>query len=657
MSDYEELKPNGTKENYKMKKSRIRNQEINEKYLNFFNREVDEFLTGIPHEPSRLKDSVVSLNHVKPPSGKLKVNCESQQPFNKNNETVGTVWTSTEKEIFFTFLGRYGISNIERIQAKLRTKSVIEIQNYYDILNKSTNIFKFRKRKFKKLVKYSELPIAYEMDANFVSMEEDFANLINFKEKLFVRNKFSLSDALEEDSENELLNVDQLVKLIPFFAQPHLRDQYGIGNKHRASINYESVQYLRRCLKAFATSLVTDLVLSELDSGRRELETFNAQGELIINVNDLKLKRTLTNVSSQYRRDFLLPRYFMHILERLNLKLVADEEDSLVDSASVNKKSAFFHMLLGHKSNYKFYRKNEIKFDTFDATPQPLSRHLGRGRFIADDLDDNSLLLNDLAFSIFIRETVLLIEDDLERSFSYQLRLLQELGLVEEYLSATPDPDISSFNYDDYEELYFYSVKSKRLPYSFIRMTVIDDLPVHFANIDDFATGEIPRYEGRSYEFINLTKDDFTHDKYALDELGRAQMEPFEWYGYDSCGESDAGQDEEDVSSEQETGDDEVVFPDFNIARIQDKLFTKDHSTQAEYYEDYEVDEVQLESEARNPAPPDTTKTDNQTNDNHYNDSNDNDSNDNTHTHKYYTDNDITQDMLDIFSYTFPQYK
>ncbi|ODQ66076.1 hypothetical protein NADFUDRAFT_65893 [Nadsonia fulvescens var. elongata DSM 6958] len=201
---YSSRRPNDqTKENVKSKqtlslKDRMR---LNESYIALYNKELYEFATGLPSESTSkmrnpLKRSRMSLNgtyNVKKTDPKKKkksricssgktdgrfdlgtglaededseMNSEDENEeqngndedrdieYNEANEiseedylmdgfVAGSYWLAQEKEMFFNYLGRTTRHNLSEIARRIVTKSLVEIEEYHDLLFNATQYYK-----------------------------------------------------------------------------------------------------------------------------------------------------------------------------------------------------------------------------------------------------------------------------------------------------------------------------------------------------------------------------------------------------------------------------------------------------------------------------------------------------------------------------------
>lgn len=172
----------------------------NPNYVRLYNREVETFFDhGSSYHRSQTKFRTSKMNH----KGEFLYKGDSgYESFH------GLTWNGLEKEIFFNCLCRYSIHRIDVIQEHLPSKSYLEIVAYYNALRIHVKRIKKRRELRKKAVKvkivdqsgeksivvkssplsnrivrYDELPIAYEVSEDLIEVEETQAELISQRER------------------------------------------------------------------------------------------------------------------------------------------------------------------------------------------------------------------------------------------------------------------------------------------------------------------------------------------------------------------------------------------------------------------------------------------------------------------------------------------
>ncbi|ODV79726.1 uncharacterized protein CANTADRAFT_25610 [Suhomyces tanzawaensis NRRL Y-17324] len=163
----------------------------NPNYVEFYNRHVEETLNPIPNSKRdmRLLGSKVTNDGI------IYYHSYTSKP--------GSVWSVVEKDNFFRALALYSIHRVDLIQEHVPTKSQAEILTYYDMLRRELHhrkygrnrarYFKYKHRGRKSirlpkyahgLLRYDEMPIAYEMSEEFIKFEEEQSEPISFKERM-----------------------------------------------------------------------------------------------------------------------------------------------------------------------------------------------------------------------------------------------------------------------------------------------------------------------------------------------------------------------------------------------------------------------------------------------------------------------------------------
>ncbi|CUM63728.1 uncharacterized protein PRCAT00001312001 [Priceomyces carsonii] len=267
----------------------------------------------------------------------------------------GSLWTPGEKEIFFTSLSRNSINRIDDIKEALPNKSHIEIMNYYNTLKKELINIKKNGRKIKRhklqsrlgedegrlfkmvrnsrnLIRYSELPIAYEMSEYFIKFEEIQSNLIskfernknndeNQRFKSFFSTYSSPADENREDSSlidcematsltNELYKHNQITPLSNLKLVPKLL--------------FKSLILLEEITSSILRQIMCKVIESKVV--RNWLNDREPQRE--INIKKADIRKAIENLG--YRdpnKNFNLLKYFYDLKKNLHIDIVNDLQD------------------------------------------------------------------------------------------------------------------------------------------------------------------------------------------------------------------------------------------------------------------------------------------------------------------------------------------
>lgn len=101
----------------------------------------------------------------------------------KESQIGASVWTSKEKELFFNALPRLGKRNAKGIAIRIGSKSEIEVLFYLAALDKA-----YRARRLQrngKLLKFLEIPAAFEIGEQCCCMLEDFADGLAYRQEKY----------------------------------------------------------------------------------------------------------------------------------------------------------------------------------------------------------------------------------------------------------------------------------------------------------------------------------------------------------------------------------------------------------------------------------------------------------------------------------------
>ncbi|SMN20689.1 similar to Kazachstania africana KAFR_0H02170 hypothetical protein [Maudiozyma saulgeensis] len=248
-------------------------KEAIKRYYDMYNKEVTEFFqigqswdysvrSSRVHSSSQV--SYVERTHDEPQGGEE----EELESDDDDDDTVGSYWTGVEKRIFFKLLSRYSIHRITEWSHILHDKSIFEIMEYYKILQK--NLKQLRRQKFKGLVKIADMDIAYEMDEQFIDMEEYMSTkpIIETKEP---------GDIVEQNVNSELIDINNWKKRWDLiYSKSHLEEIQTI-RRQNISIDKQSIQYMELLIKQQLRRLLWYTILPEIQNkkiSKRSLREF-----------------------------------------------------------------------------------------------------------------------------------------------------------------------------------------------------------------------------------------------------------------------------------------------------------------------------------------------------------------------------------------------
>lgn len=393
------------------KKQRITIHNKND-YRSFFNHELKLFLEyRLRPRDSDLRASYVS-HEGSSPSTSMKV------------KMLGTKWTIVEKEIFFEFLGRYGIGQVERIQEKIQTKSVLEILQYYELLKNRTDWYKRRKSKFLKMIRYDQIPQAMEVDETWIKIEEELASSLDEKAPNDDVNNS------ERDSGDDLIDKKSLQSLSSFYQTTHLESSKPIIEL--GTIITDLTEITRSVLQSLISTMIKNHVC-DLRSWKQFKST--DQGLLLIeNINDSDILKAMNTVVP--KRPMIMRKYMRYLHDRFDFKIINDENPKIMgrirhklptNAGDLTRKYSYsqFWGRIEKKELENFMIENELLKEVDDEDI---------GWFVTDD--PMSILDSKLALKIFYKETSEIEERDALESERYLSKLLTALRHLNWYKEA-----------------------------------------------------------------------------------------------------------------------------------------------------------------------------------------------------------------------------
>jgi len=174
------------------------------------------------------------------------------------DDTVGSYWTGHENRLVFKLLSRYSIQRVSEWSHVLHEKSIFEIMEYYKILR--SNLRQLRRQKFKGLVKIADMDIAYDMDEQFIEMEEYMSTKPTKK-------TITMKDTIKPVS-SELIDIDNWKKRWnSIYSKSHLEEVQEV-RREVVSIDIASVRYMEDLVRQQLRRLLWYTVLPELQHKR-----------------------------------------------------------------------------------------------------------------------------------------------------------------------------------------------------------------------------------------------------------------------------------------------------------------------------------------------------------------------------------------------------
>lgn len=415
----------------KQKTTRIpKRLQNNELYRVFFNKELKSFIDGDNGTLSKGFHSFVT-------------------PFESNNKVsqiesstiLGTYWTSFEKEVFFEFLARFGILGIDKICEKLPRKSILEVMNYYDLLEQGLDHYKQDSKFFMKLIKYEEIPQAMEIDEVVISIEEALSNSLNLYESE-KKNSKELQSIFEQEvlnDEESIIDMKVLNSMCEFIQQDHLISDIRKFNQGITPRLGYSSNYIQTLIKNFIHDLISKIIEIQIYKPSPTSLNLNIhQDKISIDVNAPDVYKSFMELAP--KRAFLLKYYFHKFHKRLGL-LIEDSDESVINKG----------LLTFNRTAYKFsdYRKNELIKQIY-GVEKPVVEEEEEDD---DEEEDDELLDNRFALKVFHKENHMVDLKDLVKSREYCKKMITKWGHLELYEQFKQDDDEIESIDDIFQEL------------------------------------------------------------------------------------------------------------------------------------------------------------------------------------------------------------
>lgn len=170
-------------------------------------------------------------------------------------ELVGTRWLGSEKEVFFEFLGRYGIAQVDKMQKKLPEKSIVEIMNYYNLLKTALESYKATGNTTRVFIKYADIPEAMEMDGKAEKVEEQLA---------YHRPTHKAPPVTHgDDNEDKIINGESLATFLEIWNAERLK----FPRLRQIVLTKETLDELEIMIRAFIRRVLTTMITLQLHAG------------------------------------------------------------------------------------------------------------------------------------------------------------------------------------------------------------------------------------------------------------------------------------------------------------------------------------------------------------------------------------------------------
>ncbi|CCK67978.1 Rrn5p KNAG_0A02890 [Huiozyma naganishii CBS 8797] len=224
--------------------------DLTTQYIKLYNREVKQFYQVDQFVDYEIRGSRIHVDsHVR----YLEKRYLRQE--NLLGEEMGVYWSGKDKRKFFKLLERYSIHRLDDWWHCIGNKSKIEVLQYYDLLRRNVRLLK--DGRFKKLLRRSEIPIAYEVSEQFIELEELMA------ERLMTREDAGAVCPLDHSDSGLVKFDDWNAKWLKVYR----RSQFEDGNLVKTPLPFslESVQFIEGLVVQYVKRLLHFCVLPNIN--------------------------------------------------------------------------------------------------------------------------------------------------------------------------------------------------------------------------------------------------------------------------------------------------------------------------------------------------------------------------------------------------------
>lgn len=382
-----------------------------ERYREFFEGECQEFHNGV--EETDLEGSYI--------------NCLGNGYYCP--EIIGTYWTGLEKENFFWALGRYGISQLDRIQRFVPEKSVLEIMNYYDILRRNLDESLENEGKRSKLASYSEMPEAVEVDEVAIEVEERLAS-----------EEATACEEPQEFSDRLLVDGDCLETVGEMLNWFHKKSS-------KICVDADLQRVLSRIARTLTRKLIRKVIKTKIHNSTisRSEATLSEDGQLSLAITVTDIHRACLEIGTNrpFTRFPMLKRIYT---DHFNMKKAKPDEDAV-------------DLYRGYDSMILFKRNEEMAAQVEESTLESSSFDVNSAQ--EDDMEE---LLS------FISETMRLNEEHDRNKHEQVQKFMTSCGGIDLYFKLLKErseelPLKRSIDYttQDFEEVEAELRSGKRI--------------------------------------------------------------------------------------------------------------------------------------------------------------------------------------------------
>jgi len=203
-----------------------------------------------------------------------------------DSEILNSLWTTDEKERFFTAIARCGKGNLAEVAKRIGTKSLAQVTAYVGLLDEATAWNK-QSSKRKRFFDLAKIPAAVEVDDSWVEFEEKAANACGKKEV----------DSVIRDIEEGtfVLDVQKANELAQWYQKmfPH--------KKIDATLSAETIIEFENQIKEITRRLIQTTIFLADSFARNSRKV---EGSLCVSISDVRTAVDILSLPRHFRRHF-----------------------------------------------------------------------------------------------------------------------------------------------------------------------------------------------------------------------------------------------------------------------------------------------------------------------------------------------------------------
>lgn len=305
---------------------------------------------------------------------------QSKEIIEKFNSLPGTYWTGEEKDVFFNCLARFTIHRADEFGPHLPNKSLADIYAYYTLLKSELKNLKRRELVEDESidshvavevtpagVRYSDLPIAHEVDDDTIDYEEEQSIILsNIEQVLSSKRASKKATFFNEYTKQEVSEDSSLIEKVDLhnLAKIYRGNQLFpcLNGRKSCRLYYNSYVFLEELIKYRTRELLGNIISKKAIVSNDPIDEScfqsTAQASIYTQdiwkaVVDLKWFETSMGDRTRYRdgKYPFLEAYWQRLVQSLDIS-VKDHQQVLDQSAVVLKSFKACELTVNHLDHF-----------------------------------------------------------------------------------------------------------------------------------------------------------------------------------------------------------------------------------------------------------------------------------------------------------------